>query len=104
MILPNFNDFPRVGRILGVDWGASRTGVAVSDASREFVFVRPVIYRGGAGNLLRDKLQIWHLLKTLLELCLDCRCMPMVRRLIQLMRFARVWRNWPHTPIYRLRS
>ena len=43
MILPNFNDFPRTGRIMGVDWGARRTGVAVSDASREFVFVRPPI-------------------------------------------------------------
>ncbi len=50
MILPNFNDFPRVGRIIGIDWGARRTGVAVSDASREFVFPRPVILarRGGA--------------------------------------------------------
>ena len=46
MILPNFNDFPRAGRILGVDWGARRTGIAVSDASREFVFVRPVISSG----------------------------------------------------------
>lgn len=50
MILPNFNDFPRVGRILGVDWGARRTGVAVSDASREFVFVRPVILSGRGGK------------------------------------------------------
>ena len=46
MILPNFNDFPRTGRILGVDWGARRTGVAVSDASREFVFTRPAILSG----------------------------------------------------------
>lgn len=49
MILPNFNDFPRTGRIMGVDWGARRTGVAVSDASREFVFVRPPIITGQAG-------------------------------------------------------
>ena len=46
MILPNFNDFPRAGRILGVDWGARRTGIAVSDASREFVFMRPAILSG----------------------------------------------------------
>ena len=46
MILPNFNDFPRAGRILGIDWGARRTGVAVSDASREFVFMRPAILSG----------------------------------------------------------
>ncbi|MDE5615641.1 MAG: Holliday junction resolvase RuvX [Alphaproteobacteria bacterium] len=43
MILPDFKGFPRTGRIIGLDWGARRTGVAVSDASREFVFVRPVI-------------------------------------------------------------
>ncbi len=49
MILPDFNDFPRTGRILGIDWGASRTGVAISDESREFVFVRPVIVAKSGG-------------------------------------------------------
>lgn len=50
MILPDFKAFPRTGRILGVDWGASRTGIAVSDPAREFVFTRPAILarRGGA--------------------------------------------------------
>lgn len=43
MILQDFKVFPRVGRIIGVDWGARRTGVAVSDESHEFVFTRPVI-------------------------------------------------------------
>lgn len=43
MILPDFKAFPRVGRIIGLDWGARRTGVAVSDASRDFVFTRPAI-------------------------------------------------------------
>lgn len=43
MILPDFKAFPRVGRIIGIDWGARRTGVAVSDASREFVFTRPSV-------------------------------------------------------------
>ena len=43
MILPDFKGFPRTGRILGVDWGLSRIGVAVSDPNRDFVFVRPVI-------------------------------------------------------------
>ena len=43
MILPNFKDFPRVGRIIGIDWGARRTGVAISDETQEFVFTRPVI-------------------------------------------------------------
>ena len=43
MILSDFKAFPRVGRILGIDWGLRRIGVAVSDPSREFVFVRDVI-------------------------------------------------------------
>ncbi len=49
MILPDCNDFPRYGRLLGIDWGAVRTGVAVSDPTREFIFTRPAIVtpRGG---------------------------------------------------------
>ncbi len=43
MILADCNGFPRAGRVLGIDWGARRVGVAVSDASREFVFVRDVV-------------------------------------------------------------
>ena len=43
MILPDFKAFPIKGRILGVDWGARRTGIAVSDDARDFVFVRPAI-------------------------------------------------------------
>lgn len=49
MILPNFNDFPRSGRIMGIDWGARRTGVSVSDATRDFVFTRPAILSGRGG-------------------------------------------------------
>ncbi len=55
MILPNFKDFPRVGRILGVDWGARRTGIAVTDPSREFVFVRPaIVSRRGGASIARE--------------------------------------------------
>ena len=43
MILPDFKGFPRCGRVVGVDWGARRVGVAVSDPDRQFVFVRPVL-------------------------------------------------------------
>lgn len=43
MILPDFKDFPQVGRIIGIDWGARRTGVAITDDTRELVFVRPVV-------------------------------------------------------------
>lgn len=49
MILSDFKAFPRAGRIMGIDWGAHRTGVAVSDTSREFVFTRPVILSGRGG-------------------------------------------------------
>ncbi|MFQ6744760.1 MAG: Holliday junction resolvase RuvX [Alphaproteobacteria bacterium] len=43
MILQDFKVFPRVGRVLGVDWGMRRIGVAVSDETRQFVFTRPVL-------------------------------------------------------------
>jgi len=46
MIMPDFKDFPRSGRIIGFDWGARRTGVAISDEMREFVFVRNPIVCG----------------------------------------------------------
>ena len=55
MIFDNYKDFPRVGRIIGLDWGARRCGVAVSDLERNFVFVRPQINVGGTGELI-DKL------------------------------------------------
>lgn len=43
MILSDYKDFPRLGRIIGLDWGLRRCGVAVSDENRDFVFVRPQI-------------------------------------------------------------
>ena len=46
MIIADFKDFPHTGRVVGFDWGAARTGVAVSDESREFVFVRPPFVGG----------------------------------------------------------
>lgn len=56
MILPDFNDFPRTGRILGIDWGASRTGIAVSDESRDFVFVRPVVVAKTGGISIAEQI------------------------------------------------
>lgn len=51
MILPDFKAFPCAGRVLGIDWGLRRIGVAVSDPMRDFVFVRDVIsLPRGAGN------------------------------------------------------
>ena len=43
MILSDYKDFPRNGRIIGLDWGLHRCGVAVTDENRGFVFVRPQI-------------------------------------------------------------
>ena len=43
MILSDFKAFPRVGRILGIDWGLRRIGIAVSDPMRDFVFARDAI-------------------------------------------------------------
>ena len=43
MILQNYKDFPCSGRILGLDWGLRRCGVALSDEKRSFVFERPQI-------------------------------------------------------------
>lgn len=52
MILPNFKDFPKSGRVIGIDWGARRTGIAITDESREFVFVRPVVVALNSDDLV----------------------------------------------------
>lgn len=43
MILGDFKVFPRIGRLIGIDWGARRTGIAISDETRKFVFARDPI-------------------------------------------------------------
>ena len=43
MSFDNYKDFPRFGRIIALDWGARRCGIAISDEKRDFVFVRPQI-------------------------------------------------------------
>jgi len=46
MILPDFKDFvanlPSKGRLIGIDWGARRIGIAVSDDDRGFAFPRGI--------------------------------------------------------------
>ena len=54
MILSNYKDFPRAGRIISLDWGLRRCGVAVSDEKREFVFTRPQLYIKSQEDLIRD--------------------------------------------------
>ena len=44
MILSDYKDFPHSGRIIGIDWGLRRCGIAVSDENRGFVFPRPQFY------------------------------------------------------------
>ena len=52
MNFDNYKDFPRFGRIIGLDWGLRRTGVAISDEGRDFVFVRPQINVKSATELV----------------------------------------------------
>ena len=40
MIINNFKSFPKKGKLLGIDWGAKRIGIAISDPMRKFVFLR----------------------------------------------------------------
>lgn len=62
MILADFKAFPRSGRLLGIDWGMRRIGVAVSDETHGFTFVRPVVNLGNGDDgvvtiekLIRDE-------------------------------------------------
>ncbi len=61
MILPDFNDFPRKGRILGIDWGARRIGLAVSDENHGFVFERPVLVQS---DMKTSAKQIYDLIRS----------------------------------------
>ncbi len=58
MILSNFKVFPRVGRLVGIDWGLRRTGIAVTDESREFVFARAPIVSNGGAELVRAVVEL----------------------------------------------
>ena len=58
MILSDYKDFPRVGRIIGIDWGLRRCGLAISDESRGFVFVRPQISVKSQSELIQNVLNV----------------------------------------------
>ena len=60
MILDDFKVFPRTGRLIGIDWGARRTGVAVSDETHEFVFARDPIVGQKPGELVRAVAKLAH--------------------------------------------
>ena len=53
MILSDYKDFPRTGRILGIDWGLRRCGIAVCDENRDFVFARPQLYIKSQDELIQ---------------------------------------------------
>lgn len=54
MILSDFKVFPRFGRLIGIDWGVRRTGVAVCDNTHEFIFTRPVLVVKNATELVQQ--------------------------------------------------
>ena len=58
MILSDYKDFPRVGRIISLDWGLRRCGLAISDENRDFVFVRPQINVKSQDDLVQNVLDI----------------------------------------------
>ena len=58
MILSDYKDFPRVGRILSLDWGLARCGVAVSDENRDFTFTRPQLYIKTQEELIQNILGV----------------------------------------------
>ena len=58
MILSDYKDFPHVGRIISLDWGLRRCGVAISDENRNFVFTRPQLYIQSQDELIQKILNI----------------------------------------------
>ena len=58
MILSDYKDFPRTGRIISLDWGLRRCGVAVSDENRGFTFARPQLYIKSQDELIQNVLDI----------------------------------------------
>ena len=58
MVLLDYKDFPRIGRIIGLDWGLRRCGVAVSDENRSFVFARPQLYVKNQEDLIQGVMDI----------------------------------------------
>lgn len=58
MFLSDYKDFPRIGRIIGIDWGLRRCGIAVSDENRDFVFTRPQLNIKNNDELIQNILKI----------------------------------------------
>ncbi len=58
MILSDYKDFPQTGRIISLDWGLRRCGIAVSDENRDFAFARPQLYIKSQDELVQNVLGI----------------------------------------------
>ena len=58
MILSDYKDFPKQGRIIGLDWGLRRCGLAITDENREFVFPRPQLNVKSQDELIKNILNI----------------------------------------------
>ena len=58
MFLSDYKDFPRIGRIIGIDWGLRRCGIAISDENRNFVFTRPQLTVKNTDELTEKILQV----------------------------------------------
>jgi len=58
MILRDFKVFNTPGRLIGIDWGMRRAGVAVSDDERAFVFAREPIVSKNQDELVENVLRI----------------------------------------------
>ena len=58
MILSDYKDFPQIGRIIGLDWGLRRCGLAITDGNREFVFPRPQLNVKSQDELIKNILNI----------------------------------------------
>ena len=58
MILSDYKDFPQIGRIIGLDWGLRRCGLAITDENREFVFPRPQLNVKSQDELIKNILNI----------------------------------------------
>jgi putative Holliday junction resolvase len=54
MIMSDFKNFPQMGRLLAVDWGQRRVGLAVCDKGREFFFTRPQIENKSGPRAVAD--------------------------------------------------
>ncbi len=55
MVITDFKYFPRSGRLLGIDWGSRRIGIAISDESRGFIFPRGIIPESEILRFIKDE-------------------------------------------------